>query len=63
MTSEVIKQAVEESRQYIRESEEAAWRAAFRPHAIIRTARQIPQPLFVADLIGVDGFAAAGFPP
>ena len=51
---EVIKRAVEESRQYLRDSEEAAWRAAFRPHAIILTGRQRPQPLFVAALIGVD---------
>ena len=51
---DVIKRAVEESRKYLRESEEAAWRAAFRPHAIILTERQRPQPLFVAALIGVD---------
>ena len=51
---DVIKRAVEELRKYLRESEEAAWRAAFRPHAIILTERQRPQPLFVAALIGVD---------
>ena len=51
---EVIKRAVEELRQYLRDFEEAAWRAAFRPHAIILTGRQRPQPLFVAALIGVD---------
>ena len=51
---DMIKHAVEESRQYLRESEEAAWRAAFKPHAIILTERQRPQPLFVAALIGVD---------
>ena len=51
---DMINHAVEESRQYLRESEEAAWRAAFRPHAIILTERQRPQPLFVAALIGVD---------
>jgi hypothetical protein len=51
---EVIKQAVEDSQRYIREAEEAAWRAAFRPHAIILTERERPQPIFVAALIGVD---------
>jgi hypothetical protein len=51
---DVIKQAVEDSQRYIREAEEAAWRAAFRPHGIIVTERQIPQPIFVAALIGVD---------
>ena len=52
--SDVIKQAVAKSRQYLRDSEEAAWRAAFKPHAIIVTERQRPQPIFVAALIGVD---------
>ena len=51
---DTINHAVEESRKYLREAEEAAWRAAFRPHAIILTERQIPQPIFVAALIGVD---------
>ena len=41
---EVIKRAVEKSRQYLRDSEEAAWRAAFRPHAIILTERQRIKP-------------------
>jgi hypothetical protein len=31
-----------------------AWRAAFRPHAVVLTERERPQPLFVAALIGVD---------
>jgi hypothetical protein len=51
---EVIKRAVEDTRQCLRDFEEAAWRAAFRSHAIILTERQIPQPIFVAALIGVD---------
>jgi hypothetical protein len=35
------------------EADEAKWRAAFRPHAIILTERRIPTPLFMA-LMGVD---------
>ena len=34
--------------------EEAEWRAAFRPHAIIVTDRPVPSPIFVAALIGVE---------
>lgn len=51
---DVIKRAVEGSQRYLRESEEAACRAAFRPHAVILTERKIPQPIFVVALIGVD---------
>ena len=58
---DVIKHAVEDSQRYLRESEEAAWRAAFRPHAIILTERQIPQPIFVAALIGVEALLRARF--
>ena len=51
---DVIKQTVEKTQRYIRETQEAAWRAAFRPHAVVLTERERPQPLFVAALIGVD---------
>ena len=51
---DVIKRAVEDTQRYIREAEEAAWRVAFRPHAIILPERKIPHPIFVAALIGVD---------
>jgi hypothetical protein len=37
-----------------RAGEEAAWRASFRPHAIILTDRTVPQPIFVAALVGVN---------
>ncbi len=33
--------------------EEAAWRAAFRPHAFIATERSIPEPIFVAAVLGI----------
>ena len=51
---DVIKQTVEDTQRHIRETQEAAWRAAFRPHAVVLTERERPQPLFVAALIGVD---------
>jgi len=50
----VVKEAIEATQRYIAESEEAAWRAAFKPHAIILTERQRPQPFFVAAFIGVE---------
>ena len=57
----VVEHAIEETRRRIAESQEAArhareaaWRAAFRPHAIILTERTVPQPIFVAAFIGVE---------
>ena len=58
---EVVEHAIGETRRRMAEAEEAArraretaWRAAFRPHAIILTERTVPQPIFVAAIIGVD---------
>jgi hypothetical protein len=51
---EVVKDTVEKTERYLHDSAEAAWRAAFRPHAIIVTERSRPEPLFVAAFIGVD---------
>jgi hypothetical protein len=51
---ELFKEAIEASQRYLQETAEAAWRAAFRPHAIIITERRRPEPLFVAAFIGVD---------
>ena len=58
---EVVEHAIEETRRRIaeaqeaaRQAREAAWRAAFRPHAIILTERTVPQPIFVAAIIGVE---------
>lgn len=42
------RKAEEEAREW------QAWCAAFVPHAICRTERTIPSPIFVAGLIGVD---------
>jgi hypothetical protein len=52
--TEVVKQAVEQSQQNLREAKELAWRETFRPHAIIVTEREVPQPIFVAAVIGVE---------
>jgi hypothetical protein len=51
---DAINSAVEETQRYLRDSAEAAWRAAFKPHAVIMTDRERPEPLFVAAIIGVD---------
>lgn len=47
-------QAIEDTKRHFKEAEESAYRASFIPHAIIATARKIPQPIFVAAVIGVD---------
>jgi hypothetical protein len=51
---EMVEEAIEQSQQYLRECAEAAWRAEFRPHAIIITERSRPEPIFVVAFIGVD---------
>jgi hypothetical protein len=64
----VVNHAIEETRRKITwikqqaaEKEEAAWRAAFKPHAIILTEQTRPQPLFVAALIGVENLLRLDF--
>jgi hypothetical protein len=56
-----VETAVAETRHQVKEyalriaqAEEAAWRAAFVPHAVILTDRTRPQPIFVAALVGVE---------
>ncbi|MGD9667841.1 MAG: hypothetical protein AB7U75_02175 [Hyphomicrobiaceae bacterium] len=49
-----IQQAIQDSRQQITETEEADWRAKFKPHAVILTERLIPQPIHIAAIVGVD---------
>ena len=51
---DAVREAVEKTQRYLHESAEAAWRAEFRPHAIIITERSRPEPIFVAAFIGVD---------
>lgn len=49
-----VNEAVETSKRQIQDAREAAWRASFKPHAIILTENTRPEPIFVAALIGVD---------
>ena len=65
---EVVEHTIEETRRRIaeaqeaaRQAREAAWRAAFRPHAIILTERTVPQPIFVAATIGVERLLGMDF--
>ena len=43
------------------QEEEAAWRASFKPHAIILTERERPEPIFLAALIGVERLLRVDF--
>jgi hypothetical protein len=52
-STDVVEAAVVETERQLAEAEEAAYRAAFVPHAIILTERLIPQPIFVAAFFGV----------
>jgi len=61
LAPETIDRAIEQTRSQIAQAEqtarlarEAAWRAAFRPHAIILTEWAVPQPMFIAAFLGVE---------
>jgi len=61
LPSHVILEAVKQTgqqiaavRQRTAEQADAAWRAAFKPHAIILTERRIPSPMFIAAVIGAE---------
>jgi len=54
VAAEVVKEAVEATQRQIYGANEAAWRAAFRPHAVILTEKQRPEQIFIAAIIGVD---------
>jgi hypothetical protein len=62
LPAEVVQKAVEDTTRQLHEAHEAAWRASFKPHAIIITERQIPHPIFVAAMIGVDELLRIDFP-
>jgi hypothetical protein len=68
LPAETVIAAVEETRQQLiaRASEEgdrseAAYRAAFVPHAILLTEHNAPQPIFVAALVGVEKLLRVDF--
>jgi hypothetical protein len=48
----LVRKAVEETGRQLRLAEDDAYRAVFKPHAVILTERLIPQPIFVAAFIG-----------
>jgi hypothetical protein len=51
---EVTNRQIAELQQAAWQAGEAVWCAAFRAHAIILTERTVPDPLFVAAIIGVE---------
>jgi len=63
LAANVIARAIEKTRRQIAQEEEAAWRASFKPHAIILTERKRPEPIFLAALIGVDRLLRVDFNP
>ena len=60
---EKVQQAVEDTQRYLHEEKEAAWRAAFVPHAIIITERDRPTQIFVAFFIGINRLLRVDFDP
>ena len=52
VSDDVVQKAIDDTAKQLHQAEEAAWRASFKPHAIILTDRRIPQPIFVAAIIG-----------
>ena len=53
LPAEAVREAVENNQRQFQESEEAAWQAAFVPHAVILTERRIPQPMFGAAFLAI----------
>ena len=54
VAADVVKEAVSGTQRQIYEANEAAWRVAFRPHAVILTEKDRPEQIFVAAIIGVE---------
>jgi hypothetical protein len=59
--TEVVQEAVEDTKRQIFEAREAAWRAAFRPHAVIMTERERPTQIFIAAILGVSNLRRIAF--
>jgi hypothetical protein len=49
-----VDEAILASRDLRFERQDAAWRAEFRPHAVLTTAHNIPQPIFATAMTGAD---------
>jgi hypothetical protein len=58
---EQTRQQIAAMRQRTAEQADAAWRAAFKPHAIILTERRIPSPIFVVAVIGAERLLRVDF--
>lgn len=59
--SETTKRQLDEARLTAQEQEWRDWSSIFRPHAILRTERQIPSPIFVAALVGAENILRVDF--
>jgi hypothetical protein len=58
-----VTQAIDLTRGQLHDAHDTAWRAAFKPYAVILTDRSVPQPIFVAAVIGVDRLLRIDFEP
>ncbi len=58
---DVVTGAFEDTQRQIHEAKEAAWRAAFVPHAVIMTERSFPQPLHIAAILGIEWLRRVDF--
>lgn len=56
-----IERAISDTEQHFEKAAEEAYRASFVPHAIIKTDRERPEPLFVAFAIGVNRLIRVDF--
>jgi hypothetical protein len=61
VSPDAVQSAVNATQQLIHDAEEAAWRAAFKPHAVLLTERERPSPLFIAAIIGIDELLRVDF--
>jgi hypothetical protein len=61
LSFEETRRQIEQAMNHAAQEEEAAWRASFKPHAIIRTERNRPEPIFVAAMMGVERLLRVDF--
>jgi len=61
--AEAVHEAVAETARQQREAEDAAYRAAFRPHVIILTEHRIPTQITFAAITGADRHLIVNFEP
>ena len=53
-TLETTRCAISDAEKQAEADAEAAWRRSFRPHGIIETEKSIPEPIFIAALMGTE---------